>query len=96
MSFEASSEGGLFSTLSNIDDDAFVLYLDESKAEGRLLEFRYLEEGSQDDRVRVREYAGQELISDETLNVDTDLSRMMEIISQASRNSERTDEKWWS
>ena len=96
MSFEASSEGGLFSTLSNIDDDAFVLYLDESKAEGRLLEFRYLEEGSQDDRVRVREYAGQELISDETLNVETDLSRMMEIISQASRNSEKTDEKWWS
>ena len=96
MSFEASSEGGLFSTLSNIDDDAFVLYLDESKAEGRLLEFRYLEEGSQDDRVRVREYSGQELISDETLNVETDLSRMMEIISQASRNSEKTDEKWWS
>ena len=60
------------------------------------MEFRYLEEGSQDDRVRVREYADQELISDETLNVETDLSRMMEIISQASRNSERTDEKWWS
>lgn len=96
MTFEAISEGGLFSTLSNIDDDAFVLYLDESKAEGRLLEFRYLEEGAQDDRVRIREYAGQELISDETLNVETDLSRMLEIISQASSNSEKTDEKWWS
>ena len=33
MTFEARSEGGLFSTLSNIDDDAFVLYLDEPKAE---------------------------------------------------------------
>ena len=60
------------------------------------MEFRYLEEGSHDDRVRVREYAGQELISDETLSVETDLSRMMEIISQASRSSEKTDEKWWS
>ena len=60
------------------------------------MEFRYLEEGAQDDRVRIREYAGQELISDETLNVETDLSRMLEIISQASSNSEKTDEKWWS
>ena len=96
MSFEASSEGGLFSTLSNIDDDSFVLYLDESKAEGRLLEFTYLEEGPQEDRVRVREYVGQELISDETFNIETDMSGMMDIITQARRNSEKTDEKWWS
>jgi len=96
MSFEARSEGGLFSTLSNIDDDSFVLYLDESKAEGRLLEFTYLEEGPQEDRVRVREYVGQELISDETFNIETDMSGMMDIITQARRNSEKTDEKWWS
>ena len=96
MTFEARSEGDLFSILSNIDDDDFVLYLDESRAEGRLLKFRYIEEGAQDVRVRVREYVGQDLISDETLNIETDLSRMMGIIRQASRNSEKTDEKWWS
>ena len=96
MSFEARSEWALFSTLSDIDDDSFILYLDESKAEGRLLEFTYLEEGPQEDRVRVREYSGQELISDEILSVETDMSRMMDIIRQASRKSKKTDEKWWS
>lgn len=96
MTFEARSEGDLFGILSNIDDDVFILYLDESKAEGRLLEFRYLEGESQDDKVRIREYIGQEQISDETVNVETNMSRMMDIIRQASRNSGKKDENWWS
>ena len=53
-------------------------------------------EDLQDSRVRVREYVGQELISDETFNIETDMSGMMDIITQARFNSEKTDEKWWS
>ena len=53
-------------------------------------------EDLQESRVRVREYVGQELISDETFNIETDMSGMMDIITQARRNSEKTDEKWWS
>ena len=53
-------------------------------------------EDLQESRVRVREYVGQELISDETFNIETDMSGMMDIITQAHRNSEKTDEKWWS
>ena len=50
-------------------------------------------EDLQESRVRVREYVGQELISDETFNIETDMSGMMDIITQARRNSEKTDEK---
>ena len=50
-------------------------------------------EDLQESRVRVREYVGQELISDETFNIETDMSGMMVIITQARRNSEKTDEK---
>ena len=53
-------------------------------------------EDLQESGVRVREYVGQELISDETFNIETDMSGMMDIITQARRNSEKTDEKWWS
>ena len=53
-------------------------------------------EDLQESRVRVREYVGKELISDETFNIETDMSGMMDIITQARRNSEKTDEKWWS
>tara|TARA_Y100000813_G_C23916336_1_gene236746 strand:- start:225 stop:416 length:192 start_codon:yes stop_codon:yes gene_type:complete len=50
-------------------------------------------EDLQESGVRVREYVGQELISDETFNIETDMSGMMVIITQARRNSEKTDEK---
>jgi hypothetical protein len=94
--FEVKSEGDLLNTLSNIDDDLFVLYLDESKKEGRLLEFRYIEEQGEDDKLRIREFSGQDPVSEETVNIDRDMSKVMDIVREALRNSEKTDEKWWS
>lgn len=94
--FEVRSEGDLLNILSNIDDDLFVLYLDESKKEGRLLEFRYIEEQGEDDKLRIREFSGQDPVSEETVNIDRDMSKVMDIVRQALRNSEKTDEKWWS
>ena len=38
-------------------------------------------EDLQESRVRVREYVGKELISDETFNIETDMSGMMDIIT---------------
>ena len=94
--FEVRSEGDLLNILSNIDDDLFVLYLDESKKEGRLLEFRYMEEQGEGDKLRIREFSGQDPVSEETVNIDRDMSKVMDIVRQALRNSEKTDEKWWS
>ena len=94
--FEVRSEGDLLNILSNIDDDLFVLYLDESKKEGRLLEFRYIEEQGEDDKLRIREFSGQDPVSEETVNIDRDMSKVMDIVRQALRNSEKSDEKWWS
>ena len=94
--FEAKSEGDLLNILSNIDDDLFVLYLDESKKEGRLLEFRYIEEQGEDDKLRIREFSGQDPVSEETVNIDRDMSKVMDIVRQAVRNTEKKDEKWWS
>ena len=94
--FEAKSEGDLLNILSNIDDDLFVLYLDESKKEGRLLEFRYIEEQGEDDKLRIREFSGQDPVSEETVNIERDMSKVMTIVRQALRNSEKSDEKWWS
>ena len=93
--FEAKSEGDLFTILSNIDEDVFVLYLDESKNKGRILEFRYME-GEEDDKLRIREFLGQEPVSDEIVDIERDMSRMLDILRQALRNSEKNDEKWWS
>ena len=94
--FEVRSEGDLLNILSNIDDDLFVLYLDESKKEGRLLEFRYIEEQGEDDKLRIREFSGQDPVSEETVNIERDMSKVMNIVRQALRNSEKSDEKWWS
>ena len=94
--FEVRSEGDLLNILSNIDDDLFVLYLDESKKEGRLLEFRYIEEQGEDDTLRIREFSGQDPVSEETVNIERDMSKVMTIVRQALRNSEKSDEKWWS
>ena len=94
--FEVRSEGDLLNILSNIDDDLFVLYLDESKKEGRLLEFRYIEEQGEDDKLRIREFSGQDPVSEETVNIERDMSKVMTIVRQALRNSEKSDEKWWS
>ena len=94
--FEVRSEGDLLNILSNIDDDLFVLYLDESKKEGRLLEFRYIEEQGEDDKLRIREFSGQDPVSEKTVNIERDMSKVMTIVRQALRNSEKSDEKWWS
>ena len=55
-----------------------------------------MEEQGEGDKLRIREFSGQDPVSEETVNIDRDMSKVMDIVRQALRNSEKTDEKWWS
>tara|TARA_B100000575_G_C23053480_1_gene606433 strand:+ start:39 stop:1190 length:1152 start_codon:yes stop_codon:yes gene_type:complete len=95
--FEVGTYGELIDTLKdNLEredriETSVVLFLDESKAEGRLLEFKF--NGEYTANVTITEYLGNDLIRAKTLNIYREEAVLMEIIRKASQNGEKTDDK---
>ena len=97
VTFDVGTYGELIDTLKdNLEreeriETSVVLFLDESKAEGRLLEFEF--NGEYTANVTVTEYLGNDLIRAKTLNIYREEAVLMEIIRKASQKGEKTDEK---
>ena len=97
VTFDVGTYGELIDTLKdNLEreeriETSIVLFLDESKAEGRLLEFEF--NGEYTANVTVTEYLGNDLIRAKTLNIYREEAVLMEIIRKASQKGEKTDEK---
>ena len=98
VNFEVGTYGELIYTLKDYlegkEDDirtSVALFLDESKAEGRLLEFKF--NGEYTPRVTIKEYLGNDLIKTKSLNIYSEEVVLMEIIRKASQNGEKTDDK---
>lgn len=97
VTFEVGTYGELIYTLKdNLEredriETSVVLFLDESKAEGRLLDFKF--NGEYTALVTVTEYLGNDRVRAKTLNIYREEAVLMEIIRKASRNGEKTDDK---
>ena len=97
VTFDVGTYGELIDTLKdNLEreeriETSVVLFLDESKAKGRLLEFEF--NGEYTANVTVTEYLGNDLIRAKTLNIYREEAVLMEIIRKASQKGEKTDEK---
>ena len=76
-------------------DEIAILYLEDSKKMGRHLEFRSDDSGD-DWYFHIREFLGEELILQESINMDHNHPDMIEIISNALESLETEDDEWWT
>ena len=91
---EVKNMNEILENLGEIDDIA-IIYLEDSKKMGRHLEFRSDDSGD-DWYFHIREFLGEELILEESINMDQNYSAMIEIISNALKSSETEDGEWWN
>ena len=91
---EVKNMNEILENLGEIDDIA-IIYLEDSKKMGRHLEFRSDDSGD-DWYFHVKELLGEELILEESINMDHNHLLMIEIISNALKSSETEDDEWWN
>ena len=91
---EVKNMNEILENLGEIDDIA-IIYLEDSKKMGRHLEFRSDDSGD-DWYFHIREFLGEELILQESINMDHNHLAMIEIISNALKSLETEDDEWWT
>lgn len=91
---EVRTMNDILDNLGEIDKIA-IIYLEDSKKMGRHLEFRGDDSGD-DWYFHIREFLGEELILQESINMDHNHLAMIEIISNALKSSESEDGEWWT
>ena len=88
---KVKSVGELFRKIGTIFEDSGTLFLEDSKQDGRRLEFEF-----RDDDVIVREFNGEDLVLEETLGEEVVYGRILEILKNALAKTTEEDEEWWS
>jgi len=91
---EVRNMNDILDNLGEIDEIA-IIYLEDSKKIGRHLEFRSDDSGD-DWYFHIREFLGEELILQESINMDHNHLDMIEIISNALESLETEDDEWWT
>jgi hypothetical protein len=91
---EVRTMNDILENIGEIDEIA-ILYLEDSKKMGRHLEFRSDDSGD-DWYFHIREFLGEELILQESINMDHNHLAMIEIISNALKSLETEDDEWWT
>ena len=71
-----------------------ILYLDNSHKMGRNLEFRY--SSVEGDELEIREFAGEELIREQLINMDIDPTDAIDFISDALKSATPDTDEWWN
>ena len=71
-----------------------ILYLDNSYKMGRNLEFRY--SSVEGDELEIREFAGEELIREQLINMDYHPSDAIDFISDALKSATPDTDEWWN
>lgn len=88
---KVKSVGELFRKIGTIFEDSGTLFLEDSKQDGRRLEFEF-----RDEDVIVREFNGEDLVLEESLDGDEHYERVLEILREALAKIVGEDEEWWS
>ena len=72
-------------------EDSGTLFLEDSKQDGRRLDFEFKEYD-----VIVREFNGEDLVLEESLDGDEYYERVLEILREALAKIAGEDEEWWN
>ena len=88
---KVKSVGELFRKIGGIFEDSGTLFLEDSKQDGRRLDFEF-----RDEDFIVRELNGEDLVLEETLGEEGGYGRVLEILKNALAKTTEEDEEWWS
>ena len=88
---KVKSVGELFRKIGDIFEDSGTLFLEDSKQDGRRLDFEF-----RDEDFIVRELNGEDLVLEETLGEEGGYGRVLEILKNALAKTTEEDEEWWS
>ena len=88
---KVKSVGELFRKIGYIFEDSGTLFLEDSKQDGRRLDFEF-----RDEDFIVRELNGEDLVLEETLGEEGGYGRVLEILKNALAKTTEEDEEWWS
>ncbi len=89
--FTARSVGDLLDFFENEG----TLYLEDSREKGRYIVFVYMGEIDGDDHLQVKEFNGDELVLDESVNMERNYHRALAILVAALEKSTADDGQWW-
>ena len=90
------TEGELFQSISNIEDDCFTVLLTDEREGGKMLKVEHTSQGGYQELVVMRLLNGDELIKEETLDVDKDVALIFSFIRESIRSSSEEGAEWWS
>ena len=72
-----------------------ILYLEDSGKMGRNLEFRYYDY-QEDDHIEIREFAGEELIREQSINIERNPMEAVDFLSDALKSVAPGTDEWWN
>ena len=90
------TEGELLQSISNIEDDCFTVLLTDEREGGKMLKVEHTSQGGYQELVVMRLLKGDELIKEETLDVDKDVALIFSFIRESIRSSSEEGAEWWS
>jgi hypothetical protein len=90
------TEGELLQSISNIEDDCFTVLLTDEREGGKMLKVEHTSQGGYQELVVMRLLNGDELIKEETLDVDKDVALIFSFIRESIRSSSEEGAEWWS
>ena len=90
------TEGELLQSIGNIEDDSFTVLLSDERQGGKMLRVEHMSQGDHQELVVLRLLNGDELIKEETLDVDKDVALIFSFIRESIRSSKEEGAEWWS
>tara|TARA_B100000212_G_scaffold303464_1_gene250284 strand:- start:3400 stop:4536 length:1137 start_codon:yes stop_codon:yes gene_type:complete len=90
------TEGELLQSIGNIEDDSFTVLLSDERQGGKMLRVEHMSQGDHQELVVLRLLNGDELIKEETLDVDKDVALIFTFIRESIRSSSEEGAEWWS
>jgi len=90
------TEGELLQSIGNIEDDSFTVLLSDERESGKMLRVEHTSQGGHQELVVLRLLNGDELIKEETLDVDKDVALIFSFIRESIRSSKEEGAEWWS
>lgn len=81
--------------LFNSFPDDGTIFLEDSKEKGRYVDIKFIGEIDGDDHLQIKEFNGDELVLDETINVEKNYARALEIMVAALEKTTAEDDQWW-
>ena len=90
------TEGELLQSIGNIEDDSFTVLLSDERQGGKMLRVEHMSQGDHQELVVLRLLNGDEMIKEETLDVDKDVALIFTFIRESIRSSSEEGAEWWS